>query len=244
MAGEYLLALETATSWASIALLDPEGALLGEQTFRAARTMSQRLAPAIAGLVGDLGLGPDDIGRVAVGLGPGSFTSLRVGLAWAKGFCLRREVELIGIGTLETLALAAPLLDRRPVLAVLAAPKRMLYAALYARLQPEQHNVLFGPVLCEVDEILAILGRTGPGVVVCGAPGEAAVAALTATGATFAPRIHDVPRAAMCGWLGRQRLNRGERHDPVTLTPLYLHPSEAEVRFGQTMARAGGPDDR
>ncbi len=85
-------------------------------------------------------------------------------------------------------------------------------------------------------------GSPSIAAVICGAPGHEAVDALVAAGATFVPRIHDVPRAAMCGWLARRRMDAGESHDPATLTPLYVHPSEAEVRFGRTVARAGGPD--
>ena len=238
-----LLAVETATSHASVAVLDPLGALLGEVTFKAHRTMSQRLAPAIGHLLDDLDLGPDDIGRVAVGLGPGSFTSLRVGLAWVKGFALRRDVDVLGIGSLETLAVATPLIERRPVCAVIAAPKRMVYAALYARHRQEDSNCLFGPELIDVNELAERLRKTGLAAMVCGAPGRDAVDALLAVGATFVPRIHDVPRAAMTGWLARRRMDAGERHEVATLTPIYVHPSEAEVRFGQTMARAWGPDN-
>ncbi len=240
--GRFLLALETATAHASVAVLDELGALQGEVTFRAQRTMSQRLAPAIGHLMADLDLGPDDIGRLAVGLGPGSFTSLRVGLAWAKGFALRRQVTVLGIGSLEALAVATPLIERRPVCAVIAAPKRMVYAALYARHQQDVSNCLFGPELIDVDDLAERLRKIGLAAVICGAPGHEAVDALVAAGATFVPRIHDVPRAAMCGWLARRRMDAGESHDPATLTPLYVHPSEAEVRFGRTVARAGGPD--
>lgn len=71
-----------------------------------------------------------EVERIAVGVGPGSFTGLRIGIATAKGLAQGLGVELVGVGTLEALARGAAAADR-PVLAALDARRGELFAALY-----------------------------------------------------------------------------------------------------------------
>ncbi|MCC7495251.1 MAG: tRNA (adenosine(37)-N6)-threonylcarbamoyltransferase complex dimerization subunit type 1 TsaB [Fimbriimonadaceae bacterium] len=236
-----LLAIETAADHASLALLR-EGHLVAELTFTARRTMAEQLTPAIAALLRQVDLRCADLGAVAVGLGPGSFTSLRVGLATAKGLVLAADLPLLGISSLQTLAAAAPLNERQPVCAVIAAPKRQVYAALYARMGEGWFNCLFGPELLPVEELAARLTATAAAVAVVGRLGASEAAALTAAGASLLPPLYGVPRAAICGWLATLRWQRGEADDPSTLVPQYVLPSEAEVRFGQTFAQPGPPE--
>lgn len=238
-----LLALETATGSASLALLRADGKLLAETTFAARRTMASRLLPTLDALCASVDLAPTEIDALAVGLGPGSFTSLRVGLATAQGIALAcaEEPPLLGVGTLEVLAAGAPLTTRRPVCAVLAAPKRSVYAAAYARLDEHSSNCLFGPELLEITELAHRLRAIGHETLVVGPLAAEDRALLAAAGCGFAPPIFDTPRAAVLGDLALARLAAGERHALAGLTPLYVHPSEPEVRLGQVFARAGGP---
>lgn len=237
----HVLALEAATGMASLALVQADGTLVAEHTFAARRTLAQRLLPAAERLLADGELTPAAVDAVAVGLGPGSFTSLRVVLATAKGIALAGGLPLLGVGSLEVLAAGAPLLARKPVCAVIAAPKRHVYAGLYARLSDVQTNCLFGPELLAIEELAARLGALEQEIVVAGALSEADRAALAAAGCVFVPPVYGVPRAAVTAQLALPRLLRGERHDPHTLSPLYIHPSEAEVRFGRTLANPAGP---
>ncbi len=239
---DWILGLETSTETASLALLDSQGRLLAEASYRARRTMAARLVPWLDDLLRSQDAGPERIGSLAVGLGPGSFTSLRVGLATAKGLALAAPRPTIGIGSLEVMAAAAPLNERQPVCAVVMAPKRRAYAALYARHARDAMNCLFGPELLELDELLQRLADTGQTVAVAGVLDAAASGQFAAVGAEVLPALYGVPRAAVCAWLGWRRLQDGPGHDVSTLTPLYVHPSEPEVRFGQVLARHTGPD--
>ncbi|MBI5830944.1 MAG: tRNA (adenosine(37)-N6)-threonylcarbamoyltransferase complex dimerization subunit type 1 TsaB [Armatimonadetes bacterium] len=241
----HLLAIEASTGSASMAVIRGDATLLAEFTFAAQRTMARRLVPLLDTLLRSVDLAPDAIDALAVGLGPGSFTSLRVALATIKGIALGAEQAppVLGVGSLEVLAAGAPLGVRRPVCAVIAAPKRSVYAAVYARVNEDLTNCLFGPALLETSELADRLAAIGQDVVVVGPTSAADRELLTAAGASFLPAVHDVPRAAVLAHLALGRLNAGERHDAGTLTPLYIHPSEPEVKLGQTFARAGGPDD-
>ena len=102
-----LLAVDTSTTQVGLALYD--GAqVLGEFAWRSGQRHTVELAPAVAELLAHCALTMNDVNALGVALGPGSFTSLRVGLALVKGLALSRHIPLIGIPTLDILAHAQP----------------------------------------------------------------------------------------------------------------------------------------
>jgi tRNA threonylcarbamoyladenosine biosynthesis protein TsaB len=102
------LAFDTATAVATSALVD-EDEVLGERVSRA-----QTLLEDIDALLRQAGAHPTDLDRLAVGLGPGSFTGVRIGLAVARGLALSLELPGSGVSTLAALAAGAP--GARPVI--------------------------------------------------------------------------------------------------------------------------------
>ena len=102
------LAFDTATGAATSALVD-DGEVLGERVSRA-----QTLLEDVDALLRQAGVHPTDLDRLAVGLGPGSFTGVRIGLAVARGLALSLELPGAGISTLDALAAGAP--DAVPVI--------------------------------------------------------------------------------------------------------------------------------
>ncbi|MBW1870999.1 MAG: tRNA (adenosine(37)-N6)-threonylcarbamoyltransferase complex dimerization subunit type 1 TsaB, partial [Deltaproteobacteria bacterium] len=97
-----ILALDTATPVTSVALLD-DNQLLG-QVSEPSKNHSRTLLIAIDRLVSQLGLARHDLGAIAVGLGPGSFTGIRVGLTLAKSLSFALRIPLAGVSTLRALA--------------------------------------------------------------------------------------------------------------------------------------------
>jgi tRNA threonylcarbamoyladenosine biosynthesis protein TsaB len=120
------LAFDTATAVATSALVD-EDEVLGERVSRA-----QTLLEDVDALLRQAGAHPSDLDRLAVGLGPGSFTGVRIGLAVARGLALSLDLPGSGVSTLAALAAGAPdalpVIDakRREVFAVLAGEPRVL----------------------------------------------------------------------------------------------------------------------
>src|SRR5581483_11967409 len=96
-----LLAIDTSTHYASVALHDGER-LLGEETWLANQDHTRTLLPAIQRILGDRGV--ESLTALAVALGPGSFNGLRVGLSSAKALAIARQLPLVGATTLELLA--------------------------------------------------------------------------------------------------------------------------------------------
>jgi tRNA threonylcarbamoyladenosine biosynthesis protein TsaB len=102
MARGLVLAFDTATEVATSALLD-DGEVLGERTSRAVRILED-----VDALLRQAGARPADLGGLAVGTGPGSFTGVRIGLATARGLALGLDLGVAGVSTLDALAAGAP----------------------------------------------------------------------------------------------------------------------------------------
>src|SRR2546430_9995513 len=124
-----VLALESATLSGGAALVGGER-LLGEVTLDVAVTHSERLMAAVDRLVADCGLSPHDLDGLAVSIGPGSFTGLRVGIATAKGLGLALDLPIAAVPTLDALAGRLPFADT-PVCPILDARKGEVYLSRY-----------------------------------------------------------------------------------------------------------------
>ncbi len=225
---KLVLALETASPCGGVAVVGEE--VLGEITLSSRETYSRRLLTACHHLLTQLGLKLADLAAVAVSIGPGSFTGLRIGLATAKGLHFATGLPLIGVETLKALALNAyptphlicPALDAR---------RNQLYVALYQRENGRLKEIL-PPSLLAPEKLLPWL--KGPTVFL--GDGLKAFEAffrekLGENLVTLPPHLVH-PRAAAVGVLARERLLAGELDDPLRLLPLYLRPSEAELKRG------------
>ena len=228
-----VLAIETATPLGGVAVVGEE--LRGELALNAQETHSRRLLVGVEFLLQRLGLKLGDLAGIAVSIGPGSFTGLRIGLATAKGLHLATKLPLVGVCTLEALALNASLAPQ-VICPVLDARRRQVYTALYQAQGPEELRELWPPSLISPERLVKKIQVPtiflGDGL----RPfGEFLSQEL---GARFvrAPRHLDHLRPANVGFLGRKRLLRGEADDPYRLLPLYLRPSEAELKKGETWA--------
>jgi tRNA threonylcarbamoyl adenosine modification protein YeaZ len=105
-AGGPLLAIDTATATAVVALGEADGRLRVAAIWPAGQRHSEELLPRIETLLRDAGVTPGDLGGVIVGTGPGAFTGLRVGLATAKTLAHELGLPLVGVSTAEALLAA------------------------------------------------------------------------------------------------------------------------------------------
>jgi tRNA threonylcarbamoyladenosine biosynthesis protein TsaB len=102
-----LLAIDTATQIMSLALHDGDS-LRAEVTWHTANNHTAELAPAVRDLLARSDTSLDDLTALAVSIGPGSYTGLRIGVALAKGLAAARGLPLVGVSSLDTLAAAQP----------------------------------------------------------------------------------------------------------------------------------------
>ena len=118
-----LLAIDTATQIISLALHDGD-ALLAECALTVGRNHSARLAPMIQQMMAQSNVSAADLTAMAVSVGPGSYTGLRIGVALAKGMAAGGDIPLVPVSTLDTLAAAQAFCDPRTALVTLASAGR------------------------------------------------------------------------------------------------------------------------
>jgi tRNA threonylcarbamoyladenosine biosynthesis protein TsaB len=222
-----LLALDTATPVTAVALLRDDK-LLG-QARQPAKNHSVTLLPAIDRLLADNSISRDSLGAVAAGVGPGSFTGVRVGLTLAKSLAFALGIDLVGVSTLQALAKNGRGGEADWICPCLDALKKEVYGAKYRTDGTcEQEEAAHDPrrwaeSLAEAGGRCLLLGT---GViryreVFADVLGERAVI-------PDREEVHQV-NAAQVGLLGLERLSRGEKDDPRTLEPMYCRLSEAEL---------------
>lgn len=213
-----LLAIDTSTSWISLALYDGISVLY-ETTWQSQHHHTVELAPAIDQLFERTGTQAIDLTGIAVTIGPGSFTSLRIGLAAAKGLSLALKIPLVGIPSLDILAAAQPL-DEIPLIAVLHAGRTRLAYVTYlvegGAWRP-QHE----PAAIDASDLVKTI--SSPTLIA----GELSEEARTVIGrrwknALIAPPARCLRRAGYLAEIGWERLMSDRVDDPVTLAPIYL----------------------
>ena len=215
-----VLAVETSTLSGGAALLDGER-IVGEYILDVRVTHSERLMAAIDQLLSDAGWTASDLEGIAVTVGPGSFTGLRVGLSTVKGLALALAIPVAAVPTLDAMAAMLPY-AALPVCPVLDARKREVYTSLY-RWDGLGMRRQWDYLAVTPDELARRLHE--PVIVV----GDGAEAIDSAFARRVAPPRRG-PTPAVVGALGRARLARGETVAAADLVPIYLRPSEAELK--------------
>src|SRR4051812_36432753 len=130
-----ILAIETSGRFGSVATLvgDAEGAKCSLQiVLPQTQRTAQSLAPAIQELLRTTWWLPRDVDIVAIAVGPGSFTGLRIGVTTAKAFAFAASAEVVAVDTLEAIAAQAPA-DDSPLWAILDAQRQELFGAKFER---------------------------------------------------------------------------------------------------------------
>lgn len=218
-----VLGIETATSCGGIGIIE-DGAEVAECTLRHGGTLSARLFPILEHMLAEARLSLHEIEGIAVSLGPGSFTGLRVGLSAAKGLALALGVPVVGVPTLDALAANLPCTPFI-VIPLLDARKGEVYTSLYRggeRFVSYQALSPKGLIDLLPDEDMVFLGD---GLSIC----RGLIEKVRGDNAHFAPPHLWVVRPTTVALLGQQRLAKGDSDDVASLVPIYVRASDAEL---------------
>lgn len=223
-----ILGIETGTLVSSVALGTGD-TLLAEITLQTKKTHSELLMPHIASILQSAGVKKSDLKAIAVSIGPGSFTGLRIGLATAKTLAYALQIPLVGVPTLGAMAYGCPV-PGVTLAPMLDAQRGNVYQALFEWQDGKLIEVMPATVM-EIDEVLEKIAQSPKPVMVMG---EAAVLYKEKIKSMGNPLVLAAPhvilqRASSVIGLGHQLLEAGVQHDVMGLEPLYIRRSEAEV---------------
>lgn len=214
-----ILAIETATSLGGVALLEDERPIRLVEEEVPQRHL-EWLAPAIRRLLSEGGVSPSQVEAVAVSVGPGGFTSLRIGITTAVAWARARGVPAVGVSTLA--ALAAGVTPKGYICPMLDARRGEVAAALFLTNRAGPKAVL-GETVAPLVRILEMLPPEGL-ITFAGdalAKYEREVTSRLGARAIIAPPAQWAPRVAHVGRIGWRRLARGERDDLYHVWPIY-----------------------
>jgi tRNA threonylcarbamoyladenosine biosynthesis protein TsaB len=225
-----ILALETTDLSGSVAASDGPN-VLGELELNPQQRSAQSLAPAIKTLLERVGWRPANVQLVAVTVGPGSFTGLRVGVTTAKTFAYSVEAEILGVDTLETIANQRAGTSPSPVESelqvILDAQRGELVAGSFALSKDGWFRPVDKQRLISID---AWLSELRPGVAVAGPILKKLQTRLPPDIMVLEERLWH-PRAMQVARLAARDYAAGRRDDFWTLLPRYSRRSAAEEKL-------------
>jgi tRNA threonylcarbamoyladenosine biosynthesis protein TsaB len=218
-----ILALETTSFSGSLALLEA-GQLLYETRLPVAQSSAQSLASEIELALRAINWPVATLQLIAVTVGPGSFTGLRVGITTAKTLAYALSAEILGVDTLDVLAQQVEVSASR-IHCVLDAQRNELFAATYVANAASRQPLKTTHIV----SLANFLEQLQPGDIVCG-PVLSKINQHLPTDVIVAPEKDWQPRAATIGVLAWQKYLAGERGNMWKLLPEYHRPSYAEEK--------------
>jgi tRNA threonylcarbamoyladenosine biosynthesis protein TsaB len=223
-----VLGIDTATWTASVGIIDGRHALAESAQSIDHGNHAATLLPMVDAVLLAAGLGLSDLQLLAVSIGPGSFTGLRIGLSVVKGFSLAAGLPIVGVPTLEALAYAA---GRRSglVCPVLDARKKEVYGAAF-RWSGERLELVSAPAVLAPQRFAERF--TPPCTLIGNGVDEYESVWRTYLGddAELIPFRDCSPRGASVASLGLRLAESRGADDAARLAPLYLRKPEAELR--------------
>jgi len=220
-----LIAIDSSTAQVGLALYD--GAqVLSEMTWTTQRHHTAELAPALAGLLARCGATMETVGALGVALGPGSFTSLRVGLSLAKGIALACHLPVVGIPTLDIIAAAQPL-GEYPLATVIQAGRKRIAIGWYKnvgnawRQQGQARSGTIDELANEIQSPTYIAGELFAE--------ERSRLARNRANVLLASPVRCVRRPSILAELAWARWQKNQADDAASLAPIYLHVEGAPL---------------
>lgn len=220
-----ILAFDTTELIGSVAALH-DGKLLADIELDPSQRSAQSLAPGIRSVLGSVGWRPAEVDLVAVTIGPGSFTGLRVGVTTAKALAYAMEADILGIDTLETIAAGSPD-DVSAVSVAVDAQRGEVVAGSFRR---DPHGRFRPTSAAELVEVQTWLEGLAAGTVISG-PVLRKLADRVPDHLTLPDPKYWRPKAAVVGRLADSDHAAGRRDDLWTLVPRYSRRSAAEEKW-------------
>jgi tRNA threonylcarbamoyladenosine biosynthesis protein TsaB len=214
-----ILAVDTSTQSVGLALFDGNQ-VIGEMVWQSRNHHTVEIGPAIEQLFKQCGSQYQDLKGCGVALGPGSFTSLRIGLAIVKGLALSLHIPVVGIPTLEILA-ASQSGKEVPMAAVLQAGRSRLVVGWYIFRNGSWINDKEAEIMTVEELFTGIENAT----YICGelSVEQRQLLAKKRRYISLASPVQSVRRPALLASMAWNKIKAGKIDDVVSLSPIYLH---------------------
>jgi len=217
-----ILTIETCTDMSTMGLVR-DGAVLIEAAFPSRYTLAKRMLVRLEWMLEECGLNKHDLQAIAVSLGPGSFTGVRIGAAAAKTLALGLQIPVVGVPTLE--AIAYPFREMRDALLVpvINARRQQIYTAIFrgedSLLRRETADTLLSAE--PFAELLAPHQAHAASTLFIGLT-DGLPAAFRDGLAKPVAAVRGLVTPTALALLAEEKLARGETDDAMTLAPIYL----------------------
>jgi len=221
-----ILGLDTSSKYLSLGIYDNDK--IYEYTLETGRKLSALIMPSIDRVLRSLGLEARDMDYFACGLGPGSFTGIRVGLATVKGLSWSVKKPTVGVSTLDILALNA---QNHPgyIIPVIDAKRNLIYASIYT-MQGHLLKRQAPYMLSTPEELIKKVRKFN-----CVLLGDAAdlwrqKLQLELNKAVILDNDYWYPKACNILNLALLKIRKHQTNNPFDIKPIYLYPKECQIR--------------
>jgi len=228
-----ILAFDTSTGWTIVALL--KGESLKEETHFKPLEQHKILVPRIQAILEEQKLELEDINLLIVGIGPGSFTGTRVGVATAKAIALAKRIPLVGVTSLEALIYQASGKIKGGVVAPIQDARKN---EVFTMVVDDVGNHLIPEVSCRIETLCFILNILGEKVHFIGNAMDlylSNIKALLKVPYTIASKEENLIKGESLIGAGLGKYKEGKLVDAINLVPQYLRQSNAELKYDKSI---------
>ena len=218
-----IIGLDTTSQSGSVSLIN-ENKILGECLFNVGPRHSENVVSSLEWLLDTLNIDKGEIGALAVSIGPGSFTSIRVGVTIAKSIAYSMKIKIVGVSSLEALAMNIPQTGMN-ICSMLDAKREEIYSAIYKY----NNNILTMTRGEKVESVADLLIDINEPTVFVGDGSVIYKKELEKYSNTnLVSENFNIVRSSNCALLGRVKLNNGNSDDVMGLVPNYLRKTDVE----------------
>lgn len=232
-----ILSIDTSSTVSTVAIIN-EDKLIGEEIVNSKLTHSEKLMPAIDRVIKNCSMTIDNIDAIAVAVGPGSFTGIRIGISTAKALAHSKKKNIIGVSTLDGLALNMPM-SHMLVCPILDARRDQVYTAVY-KWDVDKLEIIKKREALSIDALLEFLKNRPERVIFLGDGVEKfkeIIREKLGDKSYFAPPSVSMPRASSIGQYALNRAMVGDFDNLYSLNGDYLRKSEAERQYEAKLQR-------
>ncbi|WP_250672889.1 tRNA (adenosine(37)-N6)-threonylcarbamoyltransferase complex dimerization subunit type 1 TsaB [Paraclostridium ghonii] len=231
-----ILGIDTSTNSTSVCIIEDDK-LICEYTVNTKKTHSQKLMVMIESMVKESDLNIKDIDAIAICIGPGSFTGLRISMATAKAIAQVRNLPIIAVNSLESLAFNMNLCDKI-ICPILDAQRNQVYTGKYI-FENGEFKTIEDVKVVTIDELIDELSKTNKEFIIVGEATNLYKEKLDNLKNTYIASVsNNVSKASSLCAIAYMKFKKDiDVHNCYTINPMYIRKSQAEVQYEEKMKR-------